>query len=153
MPHKMASSQLNTKNTQHTFFANKFMQTLFIAAGVVALITGIVHSALGEILIFRHLRINGIVPTMAAPPLRERHIRIIWATWHLASVFGWAFAGILLRLAIAPEGSPSAMIVGAIVFANLAGSLLVLIGTKGKHPGWIALLLVAVLTWFGASAT
>ena len=78
---------------------------------------------------------------------------MIWATWHLASVFGWAFAGILLRLAIAPDASPTALIVSAIVLANLAGSLLVLIGTRGKHPGWIALLLVAVLTWFGASAT
>ena len=129
------------------------MQTMFIAAGVIALITGIVHSVLGEILIFRQLRSGGLVPTIAAPPLRERNIRIIWATWHLASVFGWAFAGILLRLAIAPHDSPGALIVSAVVFANLAGSLLVLIGTKGQHPGWIALLLVAVLTWFGASAT
>ena len=129
------------------------MQTMFIAAGVIALITGVVHSVLGEILIFRQLRSSGLVPTLAAPPLRERNIRIIWATWHLASVFGWAFAGILLRLAIAPLDSPSALIVSAVVFANLAGSLFVLIGTKGQHPGWIALLLVAVLTWFGASAT
>ena len=129
------------------------MQTMFIAAGVIALITGVVHSVLGEILIFRQLRSGGLVPIMAAPPLRERNIRIIWATWHLASVFSWAFAGILLRLAIAPYDSPSALIVSAVVFANLAGSLLVLIGTKGQHPGWIALLLVAILTWFGASAT
>ena len=129
------------------------MQTLFMAAGVVALITGIVHSALGEILIFRQLRSGGLVPTLRAPPLRERNIRIIWATWHLASVFGWAFAGILIRLAVAPNDSPIALVVSAVVFANLAGSLLVLIGTKGKHPGWIALLLVAALTWFGASAT
>lgn len=129
------------------------MQTMFIAAGVLALITGIVHSVLGEILIFRQLRIGGLVPTAAIPPLREQNIRIIWATWHLASVFGWAFAGILLRLAITPNDSPSALIVSAIVFAHLAGSLLVLIGTKGQHPGWIALLLVAALTWFGASAT
>ena len=128
------------------------MQTMLIAAGVIALITGIVHSALGEMLIFRQLRRGGLVPTMSTPPLRERNIRIIWATWHLASVFGWAFAGILLRLAIAPNDSPDTVVVSAIVFANLAGSLLVLFGTKGRHPGWIALLLVAVLTWFGASA-
>ena len=129
------------------------MQTMFIAAGAIALITGMAHSALGEILIFRHLRSGGLVPTLGAPPLRARNIRIIWATWHLASVFGWAFAGILLRLAVAPHDSPRALMVAAVVFAHLAGSLLVLIGTKGQHPGWIALLLVAVLTWFGASAT
>ena len=129
------------------------MQTMFIAAGVIALITGMVHSVLGEILIFRQLRSGALVPTMGAPPLRERNIRIIWPTWHLASVFGWAFAGILLCLAVAPHDSLSALIVSAVVFAHLAGSLLVLIGTKGRHPAWIALLLVAALTWFGASAT
>ena len=129
------------------------MQSMFLAAGVIALITGVVHSVMGEILIFRQLRKSGLVPTMAAPPLRERNIRILWATWHLASVFGWAFAGILMRLAFAPHDSPRALIVSAIIFANLAGSLLVLIGTKGRHPGWVALLLVAVLAWFGASAT
>ncbi len=129
------------------------MHTMLIAAGVIALITGILHSVLGEMLIFRHLRSGGLVPTIAAPPLHERNIRIIWATWHLASVFGWAFAGILLSLAIAPTDSPRALIVNAVVFAHLAGALLVLIGTKGRHPGWIAILLVAALTWFGARAT
>lgn len=129
------------------------MQTMFIAAGVIALVTGIVHSVLGEILIFKQLRVSGLVPTLTTPQLRERNIRIIWATWHLASVFGWAFAGILLQLAFAPNGSSTELIVNAVVFANLAGSALVLIGTKGRHPGWVALLLVAVFTWFGASAT
>ena len=130
------------------------MQVLFFAAGSLALITGIVHSVLGEILIFRHLRNGGLVPAMAAPPLRERNIRILWATWHLGSVFGWAFAGILFRLAVAPhDSSLIAFVLSTIVFANIGASLLVLIGTKGRHPGWIALLAVAVLTWLAASAS
>lgn len=127
------------------------MQALYFAAGSLALITGILHSVLGELLIFRHLRSGGLVPAMGAPPLRERNIRIIWASWHLGSVFGWAFAGILFQLAIAPhDSSLKAFVLDAIVFANLGGSLLVLIGTKGRHPGWIALLAVAALTWVGA---
>ena len=130
------------------------MQVLFFAAGSLALITGIVHSVLGEILIFRHLRNGGLVPAMAAHPLRERNIRILWATWHLGSVFGWAFAGILFRLAVAPhDSSLIAFVLSTIVFANIGASLLVLIGTKGRHPGWIALLAVAVLTWLAASAS
>ena len=126
------------------------MQTTWVAAGALALVTGLAHSVLGEILIFRHLRKGGLVPSMGAPPLRERHIRILWATWHLATVFACAFGGVFLRLAVAPNDSPGALIVGAAVFAYLAGSLLVLIGTKGRHPGWIALLVVAALIWFGA---
>lgn len=129
------------------------MQIFFFAAGVLALVTGLVHSVLGEILIFRHLRSGGLVPSMGAPPLRERNIRIIWATWHLGTVFGWAFAGVLLRLAFAHHDySIQALVVSAIVFAYLGGSFLVLVGTKGRHPGWIALLVVAALTWFVPSA-
>jgi hypothetical protein len=129
------------------------MQTLFIAAGALALVTGVVHSVLGEKLIFRHLRSGSLVPAMGAPPLRERNIRIIWATWHLASVFGWAFAGVLLCLGLAPlDQSLKSIVVSAIVFGHLGGSMLVLIGTKGRHPGWIALLLVAALTWAAANA-
>jgi len=129
------------------------MQTLLLAAGVIALLTGVAHSALGEVLIFRHLRNAGLVPTVGAPPLRERNIRIIWATWHLASVFGWAFAAVLLRLAVAGnEYSVQSLVLNAIVFAHLGGSVLVLVGTKGRHPGWIALLVVAALTWLATSA-
>jgi drug/metabolite transporter (DMT)-like permease len=127
------------------------MNTLYLLAGILAAVTGLVHSVLGEYLIFRHLRNGNLVPSMDAPPLRERNIRIIWATWHLASVFGWAFAGILLKLAMEPT-SPTALVLEAIVFANLGGAILVLVGTRGRHPGWIALLIVALLTWMAADA-
>ncbi|WP_230408171.1 hypothetical protein [Undibacterium baiyunense] len=130
------------------------MQILFFIAGTLGIITGIFHSVLGEILIFRHLRNGELVPTLGAPPLRGRNIRIIWATWHLASVLGWAFAGVLIRLAFAPHNaSLLPFILNAIIFANLGGSLLVLVGTKGRHPGWIALLATAVFTWIAASAS
>ena len=126
------------------------MQPYMFAAGVLALIVGAAHSVLGEILIFRHLRSGGLVPAMAAPPLRERHIRILWASWHLVTAFGWALAVILLRLA-SPGTAQSlhVLVENAIVLAFLGGSFLVLIGTKGRHPGWIGLLGVAALTWFG----
>ncbi|WP_426176578.1 hypothetical protein [Massilia sp. TWR1-2-2] len=128
------------------------MQTILLAAGVLAIAIGLVHSVFGEALIFRHARKGALVPAMAAPPLRARHIGILWATWHLATVFGWAFAGVMLRLALDPDGAPGAVILSAAVFANLAGALLVLVGTKGRHPGWIALSAVAALIWFGVSA-
>jgi hypothetical protein len=127
------------------------VQTMFLVAAVIAVVTGVIHSVLGEILIFRHLRNGGLVPALGAPPLRERNIRIIWATWHLATVFGLAFAGVLFRLALG-HPSPSSLVVSAMVFAYLGGAVLVLIGTKGRHPGWIALSLVAALTWFAANA-
>lgn len=127
------------------------MQTLYLIAGVLAAVTGIVHSVLGEHLIFRHLRSGSLVPTNGAPPLRERHVRILWATWHLGSVFGWAFAGVLLALA-AGASSLVSLLVPAVVFAYLGGAVLVFVGTKGRHPGWAALLAVALLTWAASGA-
>ena len=126
------------------------MQTALTAAAVLSVVTGLVHSVLGERLIFRHLRRGTLVPQLSAPPLRARNIRIIWASWHLASVFGWALAAVLFGLAQSPEAPIRELAVQAIVAANAGGSLLVLVGTRGRHPGWIAVGAIAVLAWFGA---
>jgi len=124
------------------------MQIPYMTAAMVAALTGLAHSVLGEVLIFRHLREGGLVPTLAAPPLRVRNIRILWATWHLATLFGWAFAGVLFQLALGRPMSAS-FVIGAMLFAYLGGALLVLVGTRGRHPGWIALTAVAALTAAG----
>jgi len=124
------------------------VQTYMFVAGVLAVLTGVAHSVLGEILIFRHLRNGTLVPAMPAPPLKERNIRIIWASWHLISIFGWAFGVVLLLLSSPTNGqSAQTLVVNAAVFAFAAGSLLVLIATKGRHPGWVAMLGVAALAW------
>lgn len=127
------------------------MQSLYWIAGLLAAVTGLVRSLLGERLIFRHLRQGTLVPTKAAMQLPERHIRILWATWHLGSVFGWGFAGPLVGPGLG-HTAPLDLLVGAAVFAYLGGAILVFVGTKGRHPGWAALLLVALLTVLAARA-
>lgn len=117
------------------------------AAGVLAILVGLVHSVLGEILIFNRMRNKGVVPTVAAPLLRERHVRILWASWHIVTVFGCAIGAILLRLAFPfSENVLQIFIENTIAISMLVSSLLVLVGTKGMHPGWLALLGVAVLS-------
>ncbi len=118
------------------------MSGFMLAAAVVAITVGAIHSVLGEVLIFRHLRQAGIVPTMSAPPLKERQVRILWATWHIATVFSWAFAFALLELTSTGE---------AAILAFLGSSMLVLLGTRGRHPGWVGLLVVAILAWLAAN--
>ena len=120
---------------------------LAIAAGI-AVLTGVIHSVLGERLIFKHLRNGTLIPALATPPLRSSHIRILWATWHLATVFGWAFAAVLFRLAVNSQAPLISVVADATVAAYGGGALLVLVGTRGRHPGWIALGAVAVLTWY-----
>lgn len=113
--------------------------TLLSAAAIVLACVGVGHSILGETMIFRHVRRAGVLPTDAAPPLRGRHVRILWASWHIASVFGWALAAILWRLAAAPEQPVDGFAVRVCAVAALASSALVLIATRGRHPGWIGL--------------
>lgn len=130
------------------------MQPLLATAAVLAIVTGVVHSLLGERMIFRQLRDSSLVPSLPAPPLEGRNVRILWATWHLASVLGWAFAGLLWQLARNPGVALSAH---AVLFTSaagfLAGALLVLVGTRGRHPGWVALAAVSILSWAAIGAT
>ena len=120
--------------------------TLLVAAGCLTIIVGLVHSVLGEVLIFRRMRNGGLIPTQGSPILRERHVRILWASWHVVSVFGWALGAILLRLSSSSsEFALPAFIAYTVLVAMTAASLLVLVGTKGMHPGWVGLLGVAVL--------
>ena len=124
--------------------------SLLAAAAVLAFATGIVHSTLGEWLIFRRLRGSSFVPSQPAPPLGERHVRILWASWHLVSIFGWALAWLLWRAA-QHEGAAVSVdgLLQVAASSFLAGALLVLVGTRGRHPGWIALAAVALLAWLG----
>ncbi|PZR91291.1 MAG: hypothetical protein DI537_16640 [Stutzerimonas stutzeri] len=128
------------------------MQNYLIAAGVLMILIGIAHSVIGEILIFRQLRAGTIVPLLAPPPLRERHLRVLGANWHLTSALGWGLAALLMLIAVAPDPSSYALQVRTIAVATLAGSLLVLYATRGRHPGWIGLLVAAVLAWVGQSS-
>ena len=127
------------------------MQPYLIAAAVVAVLVGVVHSVLGEFLIFKKLRSSGLVPKESALPLQSRNIRILWATWHLASVFGFALAAIIFSLSNSPAPKNST-IFNALILAFVGGSALVLIATKGKHPGWVGLLAVAILTYMGSGS-
>ncbi len=126
------------------------MNVFLLSAGVTAFLVGLAHSALGEILIFKKLRRRGLVPTEGRNLLPESNVRIIWASWHIVTVFGWCLASILVWLSQnSVENMQSLLIERAISISMSLGSILVLIGTRGKHPGWIGLLLVAALSWFG----
>lgn len=126
------------------------MNACLVTAAVLAFLVGLVHSVLGERLIFRRLRQGRLVPTNGGSLLQERHVRILWASWHVLTVFGWCISAVLLWLSL-PSSSPSSalFIEHAVVIAMLAGSALVFFGTKARHPGWVGLLAVAVFVWLG----
>ncbi len=124
------------------------MQIYLLFAGILVILVGLAHTVIGEIKIFQPMRVNGsIVPTNGKPTLKESHLRIIWASWHVLSVFGWGFAAILFRLAFPSDSTVfQNFVLKTIVVAMVVGLLLVFYGTKARHPGWIGLLMVAILT-------
>ena len=98
---------------------------------------------------FRALRTHGVVPTGGYPVLRERHVRILWGTWHLVTVLGWALSALLWRLGMVPvDADLGTWVANVAVLAMLASGLLVFYATQGRHPAWFALLGVAALVWW-----
>jgi hypothetical protein len=122
------------------------MNTYLLLASLLALLVGLIHSFLGEKLIFSSLRADKIVPTKVSPPLKERHIRIIWASWHIVTFFGFGFSALLYWMALPSTTLEITLSIKlAIAIPMLLSALLVLSATKGKHPGWAGLLLIGIL--------
>lgn len=129
------------------------MNLYFVAAGVLAFVIGLVHSVLGERFIFRRMRMNGFIPTNGGQVLREPHVRILWASWHVVTVLGWCIAVALFWLAHPSKAQlVQSTASNAIACALLGSSMLVLVGTKGRHPGWVGLLAAAILVVVGIYA-
>jgi hypothetical protein len=126
------------------------MNASLAAAAALTIVIGLVHSVLGERLVFSRLRQGTLVPTQGGTLLRGHHVRILWATWHVVTVLGWAVAAVLLLLAAEPVLGPlHVALLQVIALAMMASGALVLVGTRGRHPGWIGLMGVAGLTWIG----
>lgn len=128
------------------------MNWYFVAAAAVGFAVGLVHSILGERLIFSRLRSAGFIPVDGGSALREPHVRILWATWHLVTVLGWLVAAVLVWLSFPAASSlaPS-FLTRAVAAALFLCAALVFVATQGKHPGWAGLLAMALLTAVGST--
>jgi hypothetical protein len=120
------------------------MNTLHVAAAL-SFATGLAHSVLGEVLIFQRLRRGTVVPTHGGHALGGRHVRILWASWHVLTLLGWCMALMLVELAAWPANDMTGAITRLISVGMLTGGLTVLIATRGRHPGWVSMTLVALL--------
>jgi hypothetical protein len=125
------------------------MNWFFASAAALSVVVGMAHSVLGEVLIFSRMRHGGFIPTNGARLIGEGHVRILWASWHVLTVFGWCIAAILFWLSQASQSTAHAPLAKAVALSMLVGAVLVFVGTKARHPGWAGLLGVAVLTWLG----
>ena len=72
-------------------------------------------------------------------------------SWHLPSILGCAFAQILLRYGSLTElGVGERFVVRTMAISLLLCAAVVFATTRGRHPGWAALLATAVLSWTAA---
>lgn len=118
---------------------------MLLIAALLTFFLGLVHSVLGESLIFHQddpPKVNG------TPAFRSGHFRILRATWHVATVLAWGYAACLLWLSAHPsDGLFAEFFKTASAWAFLMAALAVLVGTKGRHPGWTVMLAVAAMLW------
>ncbi len=126
------------------------MNLYLCIAGLLCFALGFIHSILGEVLIFRNRKRYGkMLSSVVSPKLKKSHLRIIWATWHLTTLFGWCIGFILIKLGIKQTPMNADLmefITTAVAITMLCSSLLVFIATKGKHLGWLILLIIGTLT-------
>jgi hypothetical protein len=126
------------------------MNWYFTVAGALIFAIGLVHSLLGERLIFQRLRAADPLPMQSGQLLREPHMRILWASWHVVTIMGWCIAVLLFWMALpSAQHQAPAILVQTVIIAMLVSSLLVFVATYGKHLGWLGLLAVAMLTTLG----
>lgn len=128
------------------------MNAFLAAAALCAFLVGLIHSVMGEMLIFSRMRQGSIIPTHGARLIGEGHVRILWASWHVLTVFGWLIAAALAWMSVSPWPAPVQLwTLRGIQVAMVMGALLVAVGTRGRHPGWVGLLAVAGFAWAGSS--
>lgn len=127
-----------------------YANTYLLYAGILCIILGLVHSVMGEYLIFHKLiKPSTYKITAETQSWTRKYNGIIWATWHLASILGWCVGAILIFLAKS-DTTPHVFPLQVICIGMLAGGLIVAIGTSGKHPGWIVMSIIGILIVLGS---
>ena len=107
------------------------------AAAVLIILTALVHSVMGERLIFARWR-------RKTPDIPNGYIGIIWASWHVLSVFGLMIAAVVAFYAIGLMPMSSALL-RAFATLFVVSSALIAWGTKWQHPAWAVFLILAIL--------
>ena len=115
-------------------------------AGIAAVVMGIVHSTLGERLVFPRLFASADLPRLRGSLEFTRSI-LRWA-WHLLSLAWFGFAYLLFAIGSGhtPDTVTLARII-AVVFG--VSGLIAFVTTRGRHIAWPMFALVALASWFG----
>jgi len=124
------------------------MNIPLLSAGIVLLALAVSHSIIGERLIFRHLRVGTPGHAAARELLPARRWDALWSTWHLVSLLGLGLSAAMITASTYSDLKNAIDAIAMILAATFAVSgIYWLTGTKGKHPAWVGLLVIAVLVF------
>jgi hypothetical protein len=116
-----------------------------VAAAILTVLVGILHSWLGE----RRL-IGPLLAPGQRSPLLDRsafHRSVLRFAWHLTTVTWFAFAAVLLVLAAVPALAATDRLVLAIIAILFGGSgAFTSIMSRGRHISWPFFLAIGVLS-------
>jgi hypothetical protein len=137
--------------------AEVFVNVPLIAAGAIALLAAAIHGVGGEVLVVRKLSL-GMLPSspFGGPRMTKTMIHV---TWHLTT-FAFLTVGSALLLSGSVLHGDTARAIALLAAGASTGfaALALGLGAAGtgsprslfRHPGPIALSLIAALAWWGA---
>jgi hypothetical protein len=118
---------------------------LLILAAALAFLIGVAHSYLGErYILIRLFRRENLPMLFGSTDFTVRTLRF---AWHLTTVCWWAFALILIGIAL-PEPISTESVRVIIGGTFLLHSLVALFASRGRHLAWIVFLLIGVFALF-----
>lgn len=108
------------------------------------------HSVVGELMILAPLgKARDLPAVRGSVRFTLNTLRFVW---HVVTVMGLGIAAILFHFAQWPAFDASQLFVlRALALTCGAGCVVALVGSRAKHPSWIVLAVIAVLTWIGAN--
>lgn len=142
------------------------MDPYLALAGGLTILLALVHSLGGELFLFPRLTGDSLPPLPSDQhPLRrpfitlfgttgDRGRRLLRSVWHVPTALGLGIGVILLRLAWSSSSTTERYFILTVLGISIgACALIMLAGVRGRHPGWVVFLIVALLIGLARMST
>jgi len=123
------------------------MNSWLLLASVLAVLTGVAHSYLGERYILGRLFRRTELPHLFGSDVFTK--RTLRFAWHLTSI-AWVGAAVSFWVLARGDATGGIRVLSATFFLT---SLVTAAGSRGRHLAWPVFLAIAVAAWLGASAS
>ncbi len=120
---------------------------MLMAAALLVIFIGLVHSVLGEKYILIRLFRKPLPKLFGNDEFTKKTLRF---AWHVTTIAWFGFAAILVQLSWNNASETNVLLAIAATF-GITG-LIALIASKGKHLSWLVFGTIAILTYVAAGS-